>query len=121
MAKSTFDLFTSIPSYANNSMVCDCNFPSSLFDISFPEASVYFDAEELTQSRHKYSHLIPDDDKMVSKAVAGDDLYDLTQKCIVLLTCCILDNIGLTTDEINICFKDSAIQQIVRDLPPTFD
>ena len=41
MAKSTFDLFTSIPSYANNSMVCDCNFPSSLFDISFPEASVY--------------------------------------------------------------------------------
>jgi hypothetical protein len=79
------------------------------------------DAEELTQSRHKYSHLIPEDDKMVSKAVAGDDLYDLTQKCIVLLTCCILDNIGLTTDEINICFKDSAIQQIVRDLPPTFD
>ncbi|WP_297410932.1 HEPN domain-containing protein [uncultured Alistipes sp.] len=75
------------------------------------------DADELTQSRHKYSHLIPDDDRKLTKAVAGDELYDLTQKCIVLLTCCILDNIGLTTEEINICFEDSAIRQIVDKLP----
>lgn len=79
------------------------------------------DPEELTQTRHKYSHLIPDDDKKVERAVAGEDLYDLTQKCIVLLTCCILDNIGLTTEEINACFEDSAIQQIVEALPPAFD
>lgn len=68
-----------------------------------------------------HSHLIPDNDKKVEKAVAGEDLYDLTRKCIVLLTCCILDNIGLTTEEINICFEDSAIQEIVNDLPPFFD
>lgn len=78
------------------------------------------DPEELTHSRHKYSHLIPDDEEKVEKAVGGKDLYDLTQKCIVLLTCCILNNIGLTTEEINICFENSAIQQIVRNLPPPF-
>ena len=74
------------------------------------------DVEELTQSRHKYSHLLPDSDEKMEKAVIGEDLYNLTQKCIVLLTCCILDNIGLTTEEINICFNDSAIQQIVSSL-----
>lgn len=78
-------------------------------------------AEVLTQTRHKYSHLIPEDDKKVSKAVSGEDLYHLTQGCIILLTCCILDKIGLTTEEINICFEDSAVQKITRDLPPLFD
>ena len=78
-------------------------------------------AEVLTQTRHKYSHLIPEDDKKVSKAVSGEDLYHLTQRCIILLTCCILDKIGLTTEEINICFENSAVQKIVGDLPPTFD
>lgn len=78
-------------------------------------------AEVLTQTRHKYSHLIPEDDKKVSKAVSGEDLYHLTQRCIILLTCCILDNIGLTTEEINICFESSAVQQIACKLPPIFD
>ena len=43
------------------------------------------------------------------------DIYKASAKAFIL------GYTGLTTDEINICFKDSAIQQIVRDLPPTFD
>ena len=76
------------------------------------------DAKVLAHSRHKYSHLIPDDEtKNVEKAVSGEELYYLTRKGIVLLTCCILDNLGLTIDEINICFKDSAVEEIVHDIP----
>ena len=76
------------------------------------------DAKVMAHSRHKYSHLIPDDEtKNVEKAVSGEELYYLTRKAIVLLTCCILDNLGLTIDEINICFKDSAVEEIVHDIP----
>lgn len=76
------------------------------------------DAKILTDSRNKYSHLIPDDDKKgVEKAVSGDGLFYLTQQAIILLTCCVLDNLGLTSDEINICFKDSVIEHIVNDIP----
>ncbi len=76
------------------------------------------DAKVMAHSRHKYSHLIPDDEtKNIEKAVNGEELYYLTQKCIVLLTCCILDNLGLTTEEINICFDGSVIEEIVNDIP----
>ena len=76
------------------------------------------DAEILTHSRHKYSHLIPDDEtKNVEKAVEGEELYYLTKKCIVLLTCCILDNLGLTIEDINICFENSVVEKIVNDIP----
>ena len=75
------------------------------------------DTEVVKQSRHKYSHLIPDDDTSVARAVAGEELYWLTQKCIVLLTCCILDMLGLSVEEINLCCKGSPIEQIVRSIP----
>jgi hypothetical protein len=76
------------------------------------------DTEALTQTRHKYSHLIPDEDAKITKAVEeGEPLYWLTQKCIVLLTCCILDMLGLTTEEINLCCNNSPINQIVISIP----
>lgn len=76
------------------------------------------DAKVLAHSRHKYSHLIPDDEtKNVEKAVSGEELYYLTKKGIVLLTCCILDNLGLTIDEINSCFENSVVERIVNDIP----
>lgn len=78
---------------------------------------ISINSEVLKQSRHKYSHLIPDDDEDVKLAVKGKDLYWLTQKCIVLLTCCILNMLGLTTEEINLCFKDSPIEQITISIP----
>lgn len=61
------------------------------------------DTEVLTQSRDKYSHLIPDEEKPL--AVTGQELYDLTIKCKVLLTCCILDLLGLNIEEINMCWQ----------------
>lgn len=72
-------------------------------------------AEILKDTRHKYSHLYPDDEK--SLAVEGDDLYWLTEKCKVLLTCCILNMLGLTNKEINLCCNQSPISQIIDSLP----
>lgn len=74
----------------------------------------------LKDTRHKYSHLYPDDEK--SGAVEGDDLYWLTEKCKILLTCCILNMVGLTNKEINLCFEyQSPIKQIIDSLPPEID
>ena len=75
------------------------------------------DSEVLRQSRDKYSHLLPNDDEKNKKAVEGTDLYWLTQKCKILLTCCILDLLGLTTEEINLCCDQSPLGFIVNSLP----
>lgn len=73
----------------------------------------------LTQTRDKYSHLLTDEDKPL--AVKGEDLYWLTEKCKILLTCCILNLLGLTNKEINLCCENSPISQIIDSLPPEFD
>ena len=67
----------------------------------------------LKDSRHKYSHLFPDDEP--SQAVAGEDLYWLTEKSKILLTCCILDMLGLSTEEINLCCNNSPISKIAEE------
>ena len=74
------------------------------------------DATVMAHTRHKYSHLIPDSDnsKNIEKAVSGEELYLLTKKAVVLLTCCILDYIGLTIDEINKCLEGSTVKQIIH-------
>ena len=69
----------------------------------------------LTQTRDKYSHLLTDEDKPL--AVEGEDLYWLTEKCKILLTCCILNMLGLTNKEINLCCENSPISQIIDSLP----
>ena len=69
----------------------------------------------LTDSRNYYSHLFPDEE--IKLAVEGDDLYWLTEKCKILLTCCILNMLGLTNKEINLCCEQSPISQIVDSLP----
>lgn len=73
----------------------------------------------LKDSRHKYSHLYPDEEK--SQAVEGDDLYWLTEKCKILLTCCILNMLGLTNKEINLCCEQSPIKQIIDSFPLEID
>jgi len=73
----------------------------------------------LRDSRHFYSHLSPDEEK--KSAVDGDDLYWLTEKCKILLTCCILNMLGLTNKEINLCCEQSPISQIIDSLPPEWD
>ena len=69
----------------------------------------------LAHSRDKYSHLLLDKDKPF--AVDGWDLYWLTERCKVLLTCCILNLLGLTNEEINLCCENSPISQIIDSLP----
>lgn len=76
-----------------------------------------FDTLVLEQSRDKYTHLIPDDDKRITKASEGQDLFWLTQKCKILLACCILDLLGLSIDEINLCCEKSPLNAIVKSLP----
>lgn len=73
----------------------------------------------LTDSRNYYSHLFPDEE--IKSAVEGDDLYWLTEKCKILLTCCILNMLGLTNKEINLCCEQSPISQIIDSLPPEID
>ena len=69
----------------------------------------------LADTRNYYSHLFPDEEK--KSAVEGGDLYWLTEKCKVLLTCCILNLLGLTNEEINLCCEHSPITQIIDSLP----
>lgn len=71
----------------------------------------HIDPIVLKDSRDKYSHLLPDDEK--KRAVEGEDLYWLTEKCKILLTCCILNMMGLSNEEINICFRCSPIQEFI--------
>lgn len=74
--------------------------------------SCHIDPDVLTDSRHKYSHLLPDDVK--PNAVGGEELYDLTEKCKILLVCCILDLLGLSIDEINLCLNASPIKELAE-------
>ena len=74
--------------------------------------SCHIDPDVLTDSRHKYSHLLPDEAK--PKAVDGEDLYDLTEKSKILLVCCILDLLGLSTDGINRCLNASPIKELAE-------
>ena len=69
--------------------------------------------EVLKDSRHKYSHLLPDD--VPSQAVSGDELYWLTEKSKILLVCCILDLLGLSSEEINLCCNNSPIKELAEN------
>jgi hypothetical protein len=73
------------------------------------------DARQLRDTRDKYTHYLPECEK--PNALEGDELLWLTHKCRVLLTCCILDCLGLTNEEINTCCKNSAVENIVDNIP----
>lgn len=66
------------------------------------------DTEVFKDSRDKYSHWIPDSEQI--KSVGGRELYLLTQKGVILLTCCFLNLLGLNNEEINICCKNARLQ-----------
>lgn len=80
-------------------------------------AKCKLDALVLAHTRNKYSHLIPDSDTShIEKAVGSGDLKTLTQKALILLVCCILDNIGMTIEEINICLNEHYLDRIASDI-----
>lgn len=78
----------------------------------------HIDPKVLKDSRDKYSHLLPDEENTM--AVEGRDLLWLTKKCQVLLTCCLLDMMGLSHEEINICCNDSPITNMMEAEPFEF-
>lgn len=81
----------------------------------------YFDATKFAHSRNKYSHLIPDNEtKNVEKAVKGEELLCVTQKGVVLLTCCILDSLGLSTEDINTCLNGSILEGMIDNMHPQY-
>lgn len=66
------------------------------------------DSSVIVQTRDYYTHLLPDGAK--EKAVTdSEDLLWLTAKCRILLLCCILDYMGMTSEEINACCMESPI------------
>lgn len=81
---------------------------------------ISIDTEALTESRDKYSHLIPDNDEKLTKALEGKELLWLTQKCRILLACCLLDMLGMSMDEINTCCNKSPIEFIIQSIPQEY-
>lgn len=71
----------------------------------------------VTDSRDKYSHLYPDEEQDNKQVVKGVELYWLTQKCKILLTCCILKMMGLDNEEINTCCNNSPISYLMNAFP----
>lgn len=80
---------------------------------------IKIDSKVLTDTRNKYSHLYPDEEK--SGAVEGFDLIMLTKKCQILLTCCILNLLGLTNDEINLCINNSPLNETIESIESEFE
>ncbi len=75
----------------------------------------HINSEVLRDSRDKYTHLIPDCED-TGNVARGHELFRLTQKAKVLLTCCILDLLGLTHEEIDICFNNSVFKSVIDDI-----
>ena len=75
----------------------------------------HINSEVLKDSRDKYTHLIPDNED-TGNVVKGHELFRLTQKAKVLLTCCILDLLGLTHEEIDLCFNSSVFKSVIDDI-----
>lgn len=87
-----------IKQYENIKAIKDCN----------------IDADVLKDTRDRYSHLALDGTPEYPNAAKGSDLLMLTIKCKILLTCCILKQIGMTDDEINTCFDHSIVHFMVH-------
>ena len=72
-----------------------------------------FDPEVWVQTRDKYTHMLKDEDKPLA-ITDYKELIWLTEKGKILLTCCLLDFMGMTIEEINTCFKESPIDSILH-------
>lgn len=73
------------------------------------------DPEVLVQTRNKYAHLGLDSSDR-GKEAKGFELFRLTQKSKVLLSCCLLNELGLTIDEINMCCNRSIMRDVANEI-----
>lgn len=71
------------------------------------------DTSIFAKLRHGYVHLYPEEEQQIT--ISSKDLYALTQKGIVLLTCCFLHLLGLNNQEINICFQKNKSYYIILE------
>lgn len=74
------------------------------------------DANIVKDTRDTYSHLYIEKDSKKSNVAEGMDLVMLTQKCRILLTCCLLKEIGMTTEEISSCFDRNILHFMVYNV-----
>lgn len=72
----------------------------------------HIDSAVLANTRHKYTHLYPDEEDK-DNVEKGYGLFRLTQKAKVLLTCCILELLGFSHREIDICFSSSVFNEVI--------
>ena len=76
----------------------------------------HIDSKMMADTRNKYSHLIPDEEDEGKNLAKGAELFRLTQKAKILLTACILDLLGLSHEEIEVCFNNSIWQSVIDDI-----
>lgn len=69
----------------------------------------HIDSKMMADSRNKYSHLIPDEEDEGKNIARGAELFRLTQKAKILLSCCLLDLLGFSHSEIDTCFNSSSL------------
>lgn len=67
-------------------------------------------------TRDTYVHLYDEkeNEEKRRKAVGLSGLEDLTYRCRIFLTCCIMDYMGLTIDEMNMCFNQTSMAYYVQ-------
>lgn len=73
----------------------------------------HIDCQMMADTRHKYSHLIPDEEDEGKKIAIGDELFRLTQKAKILLSCCLLDLLGFSHSDIDVCFASSSLKFLI--------
>ena len=73
----------------------------------------HIDSKMMADTRNKYSHLIPDEEDEGKNIAKGAELFRLTQKAKVLLSCCILDLLGFSHSEIDTCFNSSSLRFLI--------
>lgn len=73
----------------------------------------HIDCQMMADTRHKYSHLIPDEEDDGKKIARGDELFRLTQKAKILLSCCLLDLLNFSHNEIDTCFNNSSLKFLI--------
>ena len=76
----------------------------------------HMDSQMMADTRNKYSHLVPDEEDEGKVIARGTELFRLTQKAKILLTACILDLLGLTHKEIEVCINSSIWHSVIDNI-----
>lgn len=70
---------------------------------------IHFSPQVMTDTRNKYSHLVPDGDGLEYAITDMNEMRQLTAQAKVVLVCCVLEGMGLNIEEINNCCKGANI------------